>query len=179
MTPLRIRIGPDDHVLGPPDAPIQMLESGDYECPYCGAAYPEVEEVRRVLGHTLLFAFRHFPLSRVHPHAMLAAEAAEGADAQGRFWEMHGTLFRNQSALEPTDLVEYAGALGLDVDRFAADLDQHRFLEKVRRDFLSGARTGVNGTPTFFINGYRHDGPFEAEALIAALGGGGRPVARP
>ncbi len=173
MTALRTRIGPEDHVVGPRDAPIQMLEYGDYECPFCGRAFPEVEKVRRTLADVLLFAYRHFPLSRVHPHAMLAAEAAEAAAAQGRFWEMHAILFLNQSALEADDLVGYADELDLDIDRFAADLNGHRFLPKVRRDFLSGARTGVNGTPTFFINGYRHDGPFDADALIAALQGGG------
>ena len=172
MTPLRTRIGPEDHVVGPRDAPIQMLEYGDYECPFCGRAFPEVEKVRRTLADVLLFAYRHFPLSRVHPHAMLAAEAAEAAAAQGRFWDMHAILFLNQSALEAHDLVGYAGELDLDIDRFAADLSGHRFLPKVRRDFLSGARTGVNGTPTFFINGFRHDGPFDADALIEALQGG-------
>ncbi len=172
MTPLRTRIGPEDHVVGPGDAPIQMLEYGDYECPFCGGAFAEVEKVRRTLADVLLFAYRHFPLSRVHPHAMLAAEAAEAAAAQGRFWDMHAILFLNQSTLEADDLVGFADELDLDIDRFAADLSGHRFLPKVRRDFLSGARTGVNGTPTFFINGHRHDGPFDADALIDALQGG-------
>jgi protein-disulfide isomerase len=172
MTPLRTRIGPDDHVSGPRNAPIQLLEYGDYECPVCGRAYPEVEITRRALEGVLLFAYRHFPLSRIHPHATLAAEAAEAAGAQGRFWEMHGLLFTNQSALEPFHLISYADALGLDRARFTLDLQEHRFLHKVQRDFLSGARTGVNGTPTFFINGHRHDGAFRAEALLGALDGG-------
>jgi protein-disulfide isomerase len=165
-------------VIGPRDAAIQLLEYGDYECPYCGRAFPEVEQARRALGDALLFAFRHFPLSRVHPHATLAAEAAESAGAQGRFWEMHAVLFENQSALDPADLASYAGELDLDVDRFSADLDRHRFLAKIRRDLMSGMRTGVNGTPTFFINGYRHDGAFDAGALIQALEGG-RPAPQP
>ncbi len=172
MTPLRIGIGPGDHADGPRDAPIQLLEYGDYECPHCGRAYPEVEEVRRALSGRLLFVYRHFPLTQVHPHAMLAAEAAEAAGAQGRFWEMHGVLFENQHALEPQDLVAYADALALEPDRFTEDLEEHRFEGKVRRDLLSGARTGVNGTPTFFVNGYRHDGVFTADALIEALLGG-------
>jgi protein-disulfide isomerase len=172
MTQLRTRIGPEDHVDGPRDAPIQLLEYGDYECPYCGRAYPEVEQVRRALAGRLLFAYRHFPLAQIHPHATLAAEAAEAAGAQGRFWEMHGTLFEHQDALDPSDLIAYADALDLDLDRFERDLEEHRFLDKVRRDLLTGARSGVNGTPTFFINGYRHDGAFEADALIEALAGG-------
>ncbi|GEJ59253.1 DsbA family protein [Anaeromyxobacter diazotrophicus] len=172
MTPLRIRIGPGDHADGPRDAPIQLLEYGDYECPYCGRAYAEVEEVRRALAGRLLLVYRHFPLTQVHPHAMLAAEAAEAAGAQGRFWEMHGVLFQNQHALEPQDLVAYADAIALEPDRFTEDLEEHRFEGKVRRDFLSGARTGVNGTPTFFVNGRRHDGVFTADALIEALQGG-------
>ncbi len=171
MTRLRTQIGPGDHVDGSPDAAIRMLEYGDYECPYCGRAYPEVERVREALRGRLLFAYRHFPLSQVHPHALLAAEAAESAGAQGRFWDMHGLLFENQDALEPHHLVGYAEALGLDVSRFSDDLEEHRFLDKVRRDFMSGARSGVNGTPTFFINGQRHDGAFDADALIAAVEG--------
>jgi protein-disulfide isomerase len=172
MTQLRTRIGPDDHVDGPRDAPIQLVEYGDFECPYCGRAYFEVEKVRRALSGRLLFAYRHFPLARVHPRATLAAEAAEAAGAQGRFWEMHGLLFQNQPALEPTDLVADAAALGLDLDRFNDDLEEHRFLEKVRGDFMSGVRSGVNGTPTFFVNGHRHDGAFDAASLVEALEGG-------
>jgi len=168
------RIGPDDHLDGPRDAPIQMVEHGDYECPLSGRAYPEVEKVRRALTGRLLFAYRHFPLTRIHPRAGMAAEAAEAAGAQGRFWDMHGLLLENQHALGPADLVAYADVLGLDVDRFTLDLHEHRFLHKVRLDFMSGARSGVNGTPTFFINGYRHDGAFDAEALLEALGVGGR-----
>jgi protein-disulfide isomerase len=177
MTQLRTPIGPDDHVDGPSDAPIQLLEYGDFECPHCGRAYLEMEKVRSALEGQLLFAYRHFPLSRIHPHAMRAAEAAEAAGAQGRFWEMLAMLFGNQRALEPRDLVAYAAALGLDVDRFESDLEEHRFLEKVRQDFMSGTRSGVNGTPTFFINGHRHDGAFDADTLIEALAGGG-PSAR-
>jgi protein-disulfide isomerase len=158
--------------MGPLDAPLQLLEYGDYECPFCARAYREVEQARRVLAGRLLLAYRHFPLAQLHPHATLAAEAAEAAGAQGHFWQMHGALFENQHALEPADLFAYADAIGLDLERFRDDLEEHRFLDKVRRDLMSGARTGVNGTPTFFVNGYRHDGPFEAAALIEALVGG-------
>jgi protein-disulfide isomerase len=130
MTRLRTTIGPGDHVDGPLDAPIQMLEYGDYECPFCGRAYPEVERVRTSLRGRLLVAYRHFPLTQVHPHAMLAAEAAEAAATQGRFWEMHGLLYRNQDALEPEHLVSYAEALRLDVDGFTEDLQEHRFVDR-------------------------------------------------
>jgi protein-disulfide isomerase len=176
MTRLRTTIGPGDHVDGPRDAPIQMVEYGDYECPFCGRAYTEVERVRTALRGRLLVAYRHFPLTQVHPHAMLAAEAAEAAATQGRFWQMHDLLYRNQDALEPEHLVSYAEALRLDVDTFTEDLQEHRFVDKVRRDFMTGARSGVNGTPTFFINGHRHDGPFDADALIAAVIAGAQPT---
>lgn len=173
MTQLRTPIGPEDHVTGPRDAAIQLVEYGDFECPSCGAAFPEVERVRRALEGRLSFAFRHFPLSQVHPQAALAAEAAEAAAAQGRFWEMHRLLFENQEALGPDELVSYAETLGLDVERFRTDLDERRHRQKVRRQFLDGARSGVNGTPTFFVGGNRHDGPFDADSLLEALGGGG------
>jgi len=171
VTELRSPIGPDDHVAGPRDAPVQLVEYGDFECPSCGAAFPEVETVRRALEGRLAFAFRHFPLPQLHPHAALAAEAAEAAAAQGRFWEMHRLLFENQEALGPGALVSYAEALGLDVERFRTDLDERRHRQKVRRQFLDGARSGVNGTPTFFVNGQRHQGRFDADALLEALVG--------
>lgn len=172
MTELRTPVGPDDHLSGPRDAPVRLVEYGDFECPSCGAAFPEVEVVRRALDGRLAFVFRHFPLSQVHPHAVRAAEAAEAAAAQGRFWEMHRLLFENQEALGPDELVAYGEALGLDLERFRADLDERRHRQKVRRQLLDGARSGVNGTPTFFVNGHRHDGPFDAASLLEALGGG-------
>ncbi len=174
MTRLRTPIGPDDHASGPRDAPLQLVEYGDFECPACGAAYPEVERVRGALSGALLFVFRHFPLSQLHPNAERAAEAAEAAGAQGRFWEMHGLLFRRAPALEPAELRACAVAAGLeDLDRFGRELESHEHAARVRRDFMSGVRSGVNGTPTFFVNGYRHDAPFDAEELIEALQGGG------
>jgi protein-disulfide isomerase len=132
-------------------------------------AHPTVVEILRQLGDDLRFAFRHFPLTRVHPHAERAAEAAEAAGAQGRFWQMHDTLFTNQHALEDEDLVMYADALQLDVPRFVRELQMGVHVPRVREDFLSGVRSGVNGTPTFFINGRRHDGGFELPALLAAI----------
>ena len=157
-----------DHVRGPEDAPL-LVEYGDYECPYCGAAYPIVQEVRRALGPNLRFVFRHFPLSQAHPHAQRAAEAAEAAGAQGEFWKMHDLLFQNQDALEDADLLRYAVSLKLDGERFTRELSSGLHADRVRRDFRSGVRSGVNGTPTFFINGVRHDAPWDLPTLTAAL----------
>jgi protein-disulfide isomerase len=162
-------VGERDHVIGPRNAPITLVEYGDYECPYCGAAHPVVAEVRRRLGNGLRFAFRHFPLTRVHPHAEHAAEAAEAAGVQGKFWQMHEMLFEHQDALEDEDLLLYAASLGLDLDRFAHELEVGLHAARVREDFLSGVRSGVNGTPTFFINGRRHEGPSDVQTLLAAI----------
>ena len=154
---------------GSPSAPVILLEYGDYECPFCGQAYLVVKEVQRLLGKQLCFVFRHFPLSTAHPHAEHAAEAAEAAGAQGAFWEMNDVLYENQGALEDEDLAEYAAELGLDTMRFNLDMAAHRYAPKVREDFLSGVRSGVNGTPTFFINGIRHDGAWDGGSLIEAI----------
>jgi protein-disulfide isomerase len=158
-----------DHIQGPADAPATLLEYGDYECPYCGAAYPIVKQVQAQMGSRLRFVFRNFPITTSHPHAEQAAEAAEAAAAQGRFWEMHDYLYEHQRHLEPDDLRAYAGELGLDLDRFEDELAQHAHAERVRDDFMSGVRSGVNGTPTFYINGARHDDSYEAETLLATL----------
>ena len=158
-----------DHTIGPASARIMLVEYGDYECPYCGAAHPIVKEIRRQLGNGLRVAFRHFPLSRIHPHAERAAEAAEAAGAQGKFWQMHDRLFEHQDALDDESLLVYAAAIGLDVDEFTRELLLGVHAPRVREDFLSGVRSGVNGTPTFFINGHRHDGSFDLETLLAAI----------
>jgi protein-disulfide isomerase len=158
-----------DRVRGPADAPATLVEYGDYECPYCGLAHPIVQEVQRRLGRQLRFAFRHFPLAEIHPHAQMAAEAAEAAGAQGRFWEMHDLLYKNQQALDDASLLRYATALGLDLTRFVKELADRTWESRVREDFMSGVRSGVNGTPTFFVNGVRHDGPWDADSLIEAL----------
>jgi protein-disulfide isomerase len=161
-----------DHLQGPKDAPMMLLEYGDYECPYCGEAYPVVKAVQQRLGRRLCFAFRNFPLSNSHPHAQRAAEAAEAAGAQGRFWEMHDLLYENQDALADEDLAGYAAALRLDVKRFMSEVLSGAHEIRVREDFRSGARNGVNGTPSFFINGERYDGMRGVEELLAALTGG-------
>ncbi|SET09060.1 Na+/H+ antiporter NhaA [Geodermatophilus poikilotrophus] len=158
-----------DHVRGPADAPLTLVEYGDFECPFCGRATGTVEELRERFGDRLRYVFRHVPLVDVHPHARLAAEAAEAADAQGRFWEMHDRLFAGQDRLMPTDLLEHAAAAGLDVSRFARDLGSSRFARRVEEDVESAEVSGVTGTPTFFVNGRRHTGPFDADSLAAAL----------
>jgi protein-disulfide isomerase len=158
-----------DHVQGPPDAPVTLLEYGDYQCPYCGAAHPIVKALQRHLGNNLRFAFRHFPLATIHEYAEAAAEAAEAAGAQGKFWQMHDALFENQHALDFDSLVAYAQELGLDAERFAAELENQVYAPRVREDFISGVRSGVNGTPTFFINGRRHEGSFDFETMLEAI----------
>jgi protein-disulfide isomerase len=163
-------VGAQDQAAGPDDAPVTLVEYGDYECPYCGMAYPIVKRAQQELGNQLRFVFRNFPLAEAHPHARLAAQAAEAAAAQGKFWEMHDMLFENQTALEPDDLVGYAKSIGLDITRFERDLEAGTFAKKVRDDFRSGVRSGVNGTPTFFVNGKRYEGSWaNEEAFIGAL----------
>lgn len=158
-----------DHIQGPEEAPVTLVEYGDYQCPHCGRAFPIVEEIRKLFGDRLRFVFRNFPLTQAHEHAEAAAEAAEAAGAQGRFWEMHHALFTHQNALDGSHLAEYAKRLGLDAARFAHAMAAHSFGERVREDFMSGVRSGVNGTPTFFINGVRHDGPFDLTPLSEAI----------
>ena len=166
---LTLPVGERDHIQGPATAPITLVEYGDYECPYCGQAYPIVKELQERLGKRLRFVFRNFPLSTMHPHAEQAAEAAETAGAHGKFWEMHDALYENQEALDGEDLVQYAAALGLDASRFTNELAKHTQAARVREDFMSGARSGVNGTPTFFINGVRHDDSFDPATLLKAM----------
>jgi len=158
-----------DHVRGPRAAPVTLVEYGDYECPYCGQAYYVLKELEIRAGNLMRFVFRNFPLTTIHPHAERAAEAAEAAGAQGKFWEMHDLLFENQQALEGQDLLEYATMVGLDIPRFVREMREGRYLNRIREDFLSGARSGVNGTPTFFINGFRHDGSWDLVSLMTAI----------
>ncbi|HEU4698256.1 MAG TPA: DsbA family protein [Gemmatimonadales bacterium] len=163
---LQPAVGSDDHVLGPADAPVTLVEYGDFQCPYCGQAYPIVKAVQQRLGDDLRFVFRHFPLTEMHPFAQHAAEAAEAAGAQGHFWAMHDALYEHQSRLDDPALVRYAAALGLDADRVARALEEGTYAQRVQDDFLSGVRSGVNGTPTFFVNGARFDGDWTDEATF-------------
>jgi protein-disulfide isomerase len=158
-----------DHIQGSIDAPIKLLEYGDYQCPYCGAAHPIVKTVQNRLGNRLCFGFRNFPLTEVHPHAEHAAQAAEAAAAQEKFWEMHDMLFENQDALEDQDIRQYASTLGLDAKRLMAEVLNAAHSARVDEDLRTGTRVGVNGTPTFFINGAPYDGELEVDALLAAL----------
>lgn len=165
MSQLKTPVGSADHVQGPLDAPIVLLEYGDYECPYCGEAYPELKAVQKAMGDSLCFAFRNFPLSQAHPHAERAAEFAEAAATIGRFWEMHDALYEHQDALDDRSLARYAKAIGFD-DALVESALRGDYATHIRRDFTGGVRSGVNGTPSLFINGQRYDGPRDAATLI-------------
>jgi protein-disulfide isomerase len=166
---LALPVGERDHSQGPADAQLTLVEYGDFECPYCGRAYPIVKSLQERLGDRLRFVFRNFPLTTAHPHAQHAAEAAEAAAAQGRYWAMHDRLYEHQRALDDAHLARYAADVGLDVARFSEELEAGRYRARVREDFLSGVRSGVNGTPTFFVNGARHDGSCDLGELLAAV----------
>jgi protein-disulfide isomerase len=173
-------VGPDDHILGPTHAPVTLVEYGDYECPHCGRAHVILQTVLSGLGDQVRFIFRNFPLAEVHPHAQVAAEAAESIAAHGgneAFWAMHDTLYENQDALETDDLLEYALAAGVEPALVAGDLTSSAMTSHVRKDFRSGVRSGVNGTPTFFVNGRRFMGDWsDPSAFTAALHAAARAV---
>jgi protein-disulfide isomerase len=162
-------IAPGDHILGPADAPVTLCEYGDYECPYCGRAHPVLMDALQRVGPYVRFVYRHFPLFDKHPHALAAAEAAEAAGVQGKFWPMHDMIYENQRALESSDLIARAEILGLDVDRFTAELATRAHLPRVKADADSGLRIGVHGTPALYIQGDRFEGSRDADALAAAL----------
>ena len=169
MATLKVPVTPEDHIQGDPEAELTLLEYGDYECPHCGRAYGIVKQVQKHFGRRLRFVFRNFPLAQIHPHAQNAAETAEFAGAHGRFWEMHDLIFENQDRLGSPLLFALTEELGLDPQALRDALTAGEFEPRVRRDFLSGVRSGVNGTPTFFVGEHRHDGPWEFESLVAAL----------
>ena len=166
---LAVPVDERDHVLGPAAAEVTLVEYGDFECPYTRRARPVVRRLGRDFAGRLLFVFRDFPLTRIHPHAQAAAEAAAAAASQGRYWEMHDLLFKNQRHLENEDLRRYAEQLGLDLERFDQDIAQHAHARRVHEDLRGGLKSGVRGTPTFFVNGFRHDGPNDLAALRAAV----------
>jgi protein-disulfide isomerase len=158
-----------DHIRGAEDAPVTLVEYGDYECPYCGQAEMVVRELLLAFGDDLRYVWRHLPLSDVHPNAQLAAEAAVAAAAQDAFWEMHDTLLQHQDDIAPRDLTRYADELGLDTDRFRAELRRHEHAGRVADDVSTADASGVTGTPTFFINGKRHHGAYDVATLTAAV----------
>ena len=164
-------LGPGDHVAGPGDAPLELVMYGDFQCPFCSAAQPILSRVRDRLDGRLRFAFRHFPLDELHPDARQAAEAAEAAAAQGAFWEMHDALYGLRGQLGRDAVVGAAAGLGLDADRVRTELEAGAHAARVAADEESARASGVGGTPTFYANGVRHDGAFDAQSLIAALGG--------
>lgn len=168
MSRLKPEVGVADHRQGHLEARVVLVEYGDFECPYCGAAYPHFKAVQEAMGETMCFVFRHFPLSQAHPHAQRAAEFAEAAATIGRFWEMHDLLFENQRALDDRSLAAHATALGGDRALIESAL-RGDFTARVRQDFASGVRSGVNGTPGLFINGQRYEGGWDAATLIGVL----------
>ena len=168
---LKPPIGDDDHVQGPPggDGVLELVEYADFQCPHCIRAAAVAVQLRAELGDRLRFAFRHFPLARRHPLARKAAEAAEAAAAQGAFWPMHDLLLKRAPALDDPHLLSYAAELGLDVARFESELSAGVHGPRIQRDVSSGARSGVNGTPTFFVHGRRYNGAYDRDSLMDAL----------
>ena len=169
MTKLSVPVSAKDHRQGDPDAPCTLVEYGDYQCPSCGQAYPIVKRVQKHFGKRLSFVFRNFPLTQMHPYAEPAAETAEFAGAHGKFWEMHDLLYENQDRLDEELLVELAEQLRLVPAKLLQALESKEFEPRVKADFSSGVRSGVNGTPTFFINGQRHDGSYDFNSLVDAI----------
>jgi Na+/H+ antiporter NhaA len=167
---LAVAVDPDiDHIRGRDDAPVTIVEYADFECPYCGQAEPALRDLLAEFGDDLRYVFRHLPLLDVHPRAQIAAEAAEGAGEQGKFWEMHDELFAHQNALRPPDLVSYANELGLDGARIEREVRHHEYSARIARDVESADLSGVTGTPTFFINGHRHQGAYDLASLATAV----------
>jgi len=168
---LTIPVNENDHIQGSTDAPLVVVEYGDFECSYCGAAYPIIKKLQQELGDDFCLVFRSFPLSQVHPHALHAADAAEIADSQGKFWEYHDLLYEHQHSLDDAALVHHATSLGLDGAAFKRSLQQGEFKDKVQQSFMGGVESGVNGTPSFFVNGSRYDGDWEYEPFLEYLKG--------
>jgi protein-disulfide isomerase len=169
MSTLKIPVSPTDHIQGDEAAPVTLVEYGDYECPHCGRAYPIVKKVQKHFGKQLCFVFRNFPLTEMHPNAEFAAETSEFAGAHGKFWEAHDMIFENQNRLGGELYAEIAHKLNLNPAQLASALEKREYASKVHDDFSGGVRSGVNGTPTFFINGQRNDAPFEYEDLVLAI----------
>jgi protein-disulfide isomerase len=170
MPILKVPVTTEDHVQGEENAWVTLVEYGDYECPFCGNAYPVVKKLQKHFDKQLRFVFRNFPLSQVHPYAEAAAETAEFAAANGHFWQMHDLIYENQSRLGIPLLLELTEQIGLSVRELELAIEKKTFKPKVQKDFLGGLRSGVNGTPTFFINEHRYNGAFDFESLAAGIG---------
>ncbi len=166
---LRVPVSERDHSQGPATAAVTLVQYGDYECPYTRQSTTIVRAIQQQLGDQLRFVFRNFPLTAIHPHALHAALAAEAAAAQGKFWQMHDYIFHHQHTLEDSDLEQFAEAVGLDMQQFARDMTVRSSSSRIEEDLQSGIRSGVRGTPTFFINGVLYPGSWEQKALLAAL----------
>jgi protein-disulfide isomerase len=158
MSTLKPAVNNDDHMEGSLSAPVEIVEFGDYQCPYCGQAYPIIKDIQVLYEGQIKFIFRNFPLTEIHQHAFLAAQSAEAAALQGKFWEMHDAIYENQARLSEDLFLELATELGLDLEKFKKDVASAEVKEKVEGDFESGVRSGVNGTPSFYVNGQKFDG---------------------
>ncbi|MDB5227128.1 MAG: DsbA family protein [Bacteroidota bacterium] len=169
MSQLHPAVNSKDYIQGNHSASLELVEYGDYQCPYCGRAYPIIKKIQQKLGDDLKFVFRNFPLSDMHPDAFNAAIAAEAAAMQNKFWEMHDIIFENQQELDGESLFVYADSIGLDVERFKKDIQNDALVAKVEQDFESGVRSGVNGTPSFYINGEKYNGDWEEHAFTEYL----------
>ncbi len=165
-TQLKTAVTNQDHIQGSNNAPIKLVEYGDYQCSYCGEAYPIIKAIQQNLGKDLELVFRNFPLSEMHPDAENAAKAAEAAALQNKFWEMHDMLYENQQQLDESHLVQYAKKLGLDINQFQSDMQGKAVSDKIENDFESGVKSGVNGTPSFYINGEKYDGNWQDEDVF-------------
>jgi protein-disulfide isomerase len=170
MPSLKIPVGSQDHAQGSPDAAVTLVEYGDYQCPYCGEAYPIVKRLQELLGNHLRFVFRNFPIAELHPNAISAAVTAEFAAAHDRFWPVHDGIYENQERLGLPLYEELMQAQGLSPGELRTAIESGAYEERIRNDFQGGVRSGVNGTPSFFINGQRYDGPADLRAMADALG---------
>src|ERR1700736_5388110 len=167
-THLAVPVSERDHSQGPDTAAVTLVQYGDYECPYTRLSTTIVRAIQQQLGEQLRFVYRNFPLTEIHSHALHAALAAEAAAAQGKFWQMHDSIFHHQHTLADADLEQFAEEVGLDMQQFARDVAEQRYLPRIEEDMEGGARSGVQGTPTFYINGIMYLGSWEKEALLAA-----------
>jgi protein-disulfide isomerase len=169
MARLKPSVNEQDHIKGKMDAPVVLVEYGDFQCPHCGAAHPMIKEIEKKFNNQMAFVFRHFPLSEVHPDAQSAAVATEAAANQGKFWQMHDLIFENQANLSPSALLMMAETLKLNLKIFQKDIGDQKLFEKVEANFESGIISGVNGTPSFYINGLKYEGPYEFQSLARSI----------